>query len=172
MFLLITTENCVTAGYVDSNYCLVPAYDAASKNCGLPWRMPKGKEFEALWDNTTWTKTTVNGVSGIRFTGKGNYASKNIFIPILGYGSGVNLAQYYVTHGSSQDTDVYPITWCSNIAQTSYGTDPAVFWYGYRTMKYEDNYSLIGWDYGGYGAISGPCAADGLQIRPIIGYGE
>ena len=161
-----------SAGYVDSNYRLVPAYDAASKNWGLPWRMPKITEFEALWDNTTWTKTTVNGVSGIRFTGKGNYASKNIFIPILGYVSGKDLNQYYAIRCSypKDHMDVYPITWCSNIGNKGdfSFTAPAVFWYGYTVMQAEgNNYSEIGWDYGGYGALSGPCAANGLQIRPV-----
>ena len=154
------------AGYVDSNYCLVPAYDAASQNCGLPWRMPKGKEFEALWDNTTWTKTTINGVAGIRFEGKGDYASKNIFIPILGYGAGMNLYQNYIVHGSSKNTEVSPLVWGSHIAVDDGVPAPVVFYYGY------DGYSSIGWDYGGYGVRTGPCADNGLQIRPIIGYGE
>ena len=84
----MTVAGAQNSGYVDSNGRLVAAYDGASANLGLPWRMPKRSECSALWNNTTWGRVTRNGVTGLQFTGKGDYSGKSIFIPILGFAGG------------------------------------------------------------------------------------
>ena len=57
-------------------------YDAATVNWGTPWRMPTQSECEALFDNCTSEWTTVNGVSGCKFTGS---TGGSIFLPAVGY---------------------------------------------------------------------------------------
>lgn len=51
------------------------------------WRIPTKSEFTDLINNTSKKKETLNGVIGVRFTGKGNYASKSIFLPVCGWGA-------------------------------------------------------------------------------------
>lgn len=53
-------------GYLTSNY------DAATKNMGSPWRMPRRFEFKELVDNCDLIYTTLNGVSGMLFKSKIN----------------------------------------------------------------------------------------------------
>ena len=73
-------------GYIDATDNLVAAHDAATAHLGAPWRMPTDAEFAALISNCTTTWTTRNGVAGRLVTGKGEYASKSIFLPAAGYG--------------------------------------------------------------------------------------
>ena len=63
------------------NANLTPAYDAATKYLGTPWRMPSKVDVNNLKENTTYVFATRNGVEGFKFTGKGGYAAKSIFIP-------------------------------------------------------------------------------------------
>jgi len=93
-------ENCPTfqdisdlqrAGYIGSTCNLIASHDAATTHLGMPWRMPTDAEFSALINNCTITRTVRNGVSGWLVTGKGRYASKSIFLPAAGYGSGSSL---------------------------------------------------------------------------------
>ena len=46
----------------------------------------KISDFQDLYAYTTSTKITLKGVQGWIFVGEGNYASKSIFLPIVGYG--------------------------------------------------------------------------------------
>lgn len=75
-------------GFTDAAGNLVAAHDAATVHLGALWRMPTDAEVAALLSNCTTTWTTRNGVSGRLVTGKGEYASKSIFLPAVGYGSG------------------------------------------------------------------------------------
>ena len=83
----------LSAGYIDSTGNLVAKYDAATVHLGAPWRMPTYDEIGGLVNNCTTTWTTRNGVYGCLVIGKGDYASKSIFLPATGLGSGSNL--YY-----------------------------------------------------------------------------
>ena len=76
----LTSARYVTNGNLDS-WC-----DAATAYLGAPWRMPTKAEFEALAANCTVSWTTLNGVNGRLIKGKGDYASKSIFLPAAGYG--------------------------------------------------------------------------------------
>ena len=81
-----------SAGYIDATGNLVSKYDAAAAHLGAPWRMPTDAEFVELVDNCTSTWTTSNGVPGRLVTGKGDYASKSIFLPAAGYGKDSGLS--------------------------------------------------------------------------------
>ena len=73
-------------GYIDSTGKLVAAHDAATAHLGAPWRMPTVAEFSALINNCDTEWTSRNGVSGRLFKGRGDYASKSIFLPAAGFG--------------------------------------------------------------------------------------
>ena len=69
-------------GFVDSLTVLEPADDAATVNWGDDWRMPTKEEWEELYQNTSYTWTTQNGVDGRLLTGpNGN----TIFLPATGF---------------------------------------------------------------------------------------
>lgn len=69
-------------GFADSLTILLPEDDAATANWGTCWRMPTDEEWQELYQNTTLTWTTQNGVSGRLFTAaNGN----SLFLPAVGY---------------------------------------------------------------------------------------
>ena len=69
-------------GFTDTLTVLLPEDDAATANWGSGWRMPTKKEWQELYQNTTHTWTTQNGVNGRLFTAA-NGAS--LFLPAAGY---------------------------------------------------------------------------------------
>lgn len=76
---------------------LAPQCDAVRVLWGGSWRMMTAADRDALKNNTTFQWTTVNGVEGGRFTGKGTYADRSIFLPNGGYAAapGSNCAYYF-----------------------------------------------------------------------------
>ena len=71
------------------------------------WRIPTATELKNLMDNTTSKCEKLNGVFGVRFTGKGSYASKSIFLPVCGIGANSlidspNVYTWYISR------DLYP----------------------------------------------------------------
>ena len=81
------TKYCTNAdygnnGFVDNLTTLLPEDDAATANWGSDWRMPTVEEWQELYNNTTCTWTTQNGVSGRLFTAaNGN----SLFLPAAGW---------------------------------------------------------------------------------------
>ena len=78
-------------GFTDDLTTLLPEDDAATANWGSDWRMPTEEEWQELYNNTTCTWTTQNGVNGRLFTAtNGN----SLFLPAAGdrssslYGAG------------------------------------------------------------------------------------
>lgn len=70
-------------------------YDAASVNWGGSWRMPTKTEMVELYNNCTWTWTSLNGVNGMEVTGpNGN----SIFLPAAGGRDGSS-SVYVGSHG-------------------------------------------------------------------------
>ena len=68
-------------GFIDNLTTLLPVDDAATTNWGNEWRMPTQEEWQELFDNTTSTWTTKNGVNGRAFTAaNGN----SVFMPAAG----------------------------------------------------------------------------------------
>ena len=78
-------------GWITANGVLAQAHDAAQKHWGGDWRMPTMREFDVLNSKCDWTWTTVNGVNGYIVRGRGDYASRKIFLPCAGYGYGTSL---------------------------------------------------------------------------------
>ena len=68
-------------GYTDNLTTLLPEDDAATANWGNGWRMPTKEEWQELYNNTTHTWTTQNGVNGRRFTASNG---NSIFLPAAG----------------------------------------------------------------------------------------
>ena len=71
----------------DGKTVLEASDDAATVNMGGSWRMPTEAEFNELINtaNTTSAWTTVNGVSGVKFTSKkSGYTDKYVFFPAAG----------------------------------------------------------------------------------------
>ena len=77
--------------------------DTATKLWGNAWRMPTQAELQALLANCDVAWTTVNGVNGRKFTGKGGYASNSVFLPAAGYcyGGDVDVRGYDGIYWSS-----------------------------------------------------------------------
>ena len=102
-------------GTVDNKTVLDLDDDAAHVNWKGDWVMPTQAEWQALYDNTTftWTDNYNNtGVAGYEVKGKDAYASKSIFLPATGYFSGTSVRNvgslgYYWS--SSLDTNS-PVT--------------------------------------------------------------
>lgn len=74
----------------DNKMVLDPEDDAAYVNWGGGWRMPTSAEFRELYNNTTNTLTTENGVYGMKFVSKTDN-SKYVFLPAAGYCDDGNL---------------------------------------------------------------------------------
>ena len=108
-----TTLNkyCLRANYgtVDGLKTLLPGDDAATAILGEGWSMPTREQFEELLNGgyTSWTKTEVNGVQGIKVTSTTTAAS--IFLPIGGYRSGTDVysksSGYYWTRNMHSSID-------------------------------------------------------------------
>lgn len=89
--------------------------DTATKLWGDNWRMPTDSEYYALYvhctkrNDVTYTKETVNGQVGYRFTGTGDYAVNSMFLPLAGesdYGE-LRLVNSYGYYWSSNQSDSY-----------------------------------------------------------------
>ena len=70
-------------GYTDNLTQLQPEDDAATAILGGGARIPTPTEWQEMFNNTTQTNDTLNGVAGRRFTSKKN--GNSIFIPYAGY---------------------------------------------------------------------------------------
>ena len=80
-------------GWVDSDYVLVPAKDAAHVLWGGNWRIPTKAELSSLIYKCTWTLTTTNSVKGYIVKGKNDFASASIFIPFTGYAYSTSISE-------------------------------------------------------------------------------
>ena len=94
-------------GYIDNLTILLPMDDAATANWGNGWRMPTREEWQELYQNTTCTWTTLNGVNGrLFFASNGS----SLFLPAAGYrlDSSLYLAGSYGYYWSSSLHAAYP----------------------------------------------------------------
>ncbi|MBO7139626.1 MAG: hypothetical protein J6W19_03480 [Prevotella sp.] len=115
------------------------AYDAATVNWHIPWRMPTFDQLKELIDNTTAVYTNQNGVNGMKFTAK-NGAS--IFLPAAGS---------WWNDTSIQGRGQVGCYWSSTINQNS--TYRAVYLYFYSNTPYK--------------TISYKEVAAGQSVRPV-----
>ena len=115
-------------GFTDDLTNLLPGDDAATANWGDDWRMPTKEEWQELYDNTTCTWTTRNGVDGRLFTAANG---KSVFLPAAGYRNGTSL--------SGSTGDYLSSTLYSNIPsrawELSFGADNcSMSSYGHRKL--------------------------------------
>lgn len=75
-------EFCVPYGYTSEDD------DPATRIWGSDWRMPTLEEFRALRANCESEWTTINGVPGRKYTGRGKYSDNSIFLPAAGIETG------------------------------------------------------------------------------------
>ena len=68
-------------GFTDNLTILLPEDDAATANWGAGWCTPTIEQWEELYQNTTNTWTTQNGVSGCLFTANNG---QSLFLPAAG----------------------------------------------------------------------------------------
>ena len=98
-------------GFTDNLTTLLPEDDAATVNWGGNWRMPTKEEWQELYNNTTVTWATQNGVNGKLFTASNG---NSLFLPAAGIRNDNNLdfAGVYGGYWSSSLYTVYPIDAC------------------------------------------------------------
>ena len=90
--------------YTSGNATLESSDDAATVNLGGSWRMPTHKEWQDLYNECTWTWTTLNGVNGYKVSSKKN--NNSIFLPAAGYRYGTSYA-YVGSDGLYWSSQVY-----------------------------------------------------------------
>ena len=108
-------------GFTDNLTTLLPEDDAATANWGGNWRMPTKEEFQELYNNTTVTWTTQNGVNGRLFTASNG---NSLFLPAAGgrYDSSLLDAGIYGDYWSSSlDTDYLLLAWLLYFGSDDYG---------------------------------------------------
>ena len=90
-------------GFTDNLTTLLPEDDAATANWGEGWRMPTKAEFEELYNHTTVTWTTQNGVNGRLFTASNG---NSLFLPAAGY-RGSSSLYYAGSYGDYWSSSLY-----------------------------------------------------------------
>ena len=98
-------------GFTDNLTTLLPEDDAATANWGNGWRMPTKEEWQELYQNTTVTWTTRNGVNGRLFTASNG---NSLFLPAAGY-------RWYAELDDAGDYGYY---WSSSL----YTVSPSCAW--------------------------------------------
>ena len=107
-------------------------YDTARAEWGGSWRMPTKSEQIELVINCTWTRSTINGVAGMKVTGSnGNY----IFLPPTGVGfpsDGMSYDRQYTTSG---------YFWVGESYIETYGHMAYVFYYNDESWYYNGSWN-------------------------------
>ena len=104
-----SSSNLTKYNQSDGKTVLESTDDAATQIMGSDWRMPTKADFNELLNNTRKEWTTINGVSGRKFTSKIN--GNSIFIPAAGYCRG----------GSVSGVGSYNNVWSSSFRTSNPG---------------------------------------------------
>ena len=115
-------------GFTDDLTTLSPEDDAATANWGGDWRMPTYDDWEELYQNTTHTWTTWNGVNGRLFTASNG---NSLFLPASGYfdGNSLNLVGSDGNYWPSSLFTYDP----TNAWRFDFGSDFYYMYYGSRS---------------------------------------
>ena len=137
------TKYCTTDfhGNVDNKTELELSDDAACHNWGGSWRMPSKAQFEELYDECTWTWTTLNGYYGYWVSSKKN--SNSLFLPAAGYRT-----------SSAYDTGSYGHYWSRSIDESNSCVA--------HTLYFSSNSINPSWSYSNHRCC-------GMSIRPVLG---
>ena len=117
--------------YSDNPAILPPDHDAATANWGEGWRMPTKAEFEELYNHTTVTWTTQNGVNGRLFTASNG---NSLFLPAAGYRFDSSLdgaGSYGLYWSSSLRANGPSEAWDFDFGSGTYGMDCSSRDYGF-----------------------------------------
>jgi hypothetical protein len=117
-------------GFTDNLTTLLPEDDAATANWGNDWRMPTREEWQELYNNTTVTWTSQNGVNGRLFTANNG---NSLFLPAAGIRSGSSLyllGNYGGGWSSSLDTGCPDYVWYFNFYSDFYDMDNYYRYFG------------------------------------------
>ena len=97
-------------------------------------------------------------MEGLRFTGTGDFSSRSIFIPSVGYGTTTSLEM------PGEKRKKY-VLWCSNAPKSNTSYASYYLYYYFKTYYASDDGTYeIGVDTAG--------RSSGMQIRPVIGATE
>lgn len=133
------TKYCTNSngGTVDNRTTLTSSDDVATVKWGSKWRMPTKEEMKELVEDCTWTRTTQNGVEGMKVIGSdGN----SIFLPAAGN-----------RYGTDFDDRVSDGNYWSATLDEDYG-------FGAYFLYFDDDGNYWGsWGSRGYG----------LTVRPV-----
>ena len=120
-----TEDNCSTLGQNIGDIAGT-SRDAARRNWGGSWRMPRILEIDELLNNCTWTWTTQNGNNGYKVTGpNGN----SIFLPAAGYR----------LRASSGEVGSYGLYWSSTPDESNTRGAYGLYFYSGDHNRNEDN---------------------------------
>lgn len=106
--------------------------DTATNLWGNNWRMLTSAELQALLDNCDVEWTTIEGVNGRKYTGRGTYSANSIFLPATGFG-------YYGALGSQGSAGMY---WSSTPNSADDAFD-LFFDSADQEMEYSDRYYTV-----------------------------
>ena len=116
-------------GFSDHLVYLQPEDDAAHVELGGKWRVPTKTEIEELLQNSTITKTTLNGVDVFELVSKIN--GNHIFVPAVGYKLGTNC----------YDLGDQGLYWSADLGpEQSYYAPVVIFIDGWSQMSYNLRY--------------------------------
>ena len=111
------TKYCTGSNYgkVDNKTELKPVDDAATANWGSGWQMPSLVQLQELYNYTTATWTTQNGVNGRKMTSITN--GNSIFLPAAGYRNDTNL------NSAGSNGNYWSRSLYTNYSNNAYGLD-------------------------------------------------
>ena len=104
----------------NGTYVLTSKHDAAQAHWGGAWRMPTEGELCGLVEKCDWTWTTRNGKNGYVVSGRGDYASKSIFLPAAGEGymfsqdNAGSFGYYWSSESNADSSNAYRLHFGSN----------------------------------------------------------
>lgn len=128
-----TQVSATDPAYTGSETTLNVSNDVARSVMGGAWRMPTLQQYEELYQNTTYTVTTVNGVAGGKFTAaNGNY----VFFPFAGF-------TYFVDNSPRTDDAGGSVYMWTSTGMGGTINSPVAAYTWYMTNQRTDSYEVV-----------------------------